>query len=163
MTRPAIIAIAAASLGAAFVAGRYTKAPVETVRTVKVVEYREVKTAAEQVTRTITVDGPVRVVHRRFACPDGKPSEETVTEKAPTRTETAAASMVVTDVREHVVHDETLRMHTVVERDRWSVGASAGVGNVYGAELGLRLAGDLWVAGEVRTDMTAAVRLRYTF
>jgi hypothetical protein len=161
--KPAIIAIAAASLGAAFVAGRYSRPPVETVRTVTKVERVEVKTAAEQVTRTITVDGPVRVVHRRFACPDGRPSEETVTEKAPSRTETAAATMTVVDVKEHRTHDETLRLHTVYERDRWSVGASAGLGNVYGAELGLRLFGPLWVTGQATTDRKLMLGARFTW
>jgi len=166
-SRPALIAAAAASLGLAFVAGRLTAKPrvVEQVREVKVVEYREANAQATEGKRTITLDGPVKVVHRKFQCPDGKPSEETVTEKAPVRTETVTLTNTTTDVREHRTHDERVRI--VPERDAWALGASVGMGldgrRVVGVEVSRRVLGPLHLSLGVTTDRTATIGARWTW
>lgn len=166
-SRPAIIASAAACLAGAFVLGRVTARPkpAETVRTVTKVERVEVQAKAETMARTITLDGPVKVIHRKFACPDGKPSEETVATRDVVRTETVTLTNTVTDVKEHRTHDE--RVRTVYARDTWSVGAGVGMG-LDGRRVGelhveRRVLGNFHLTLSLNTDKVATVGLEYRF
>ena len=135
LTRAPLLAIAAASLAGAFVAGRLTVKPrtVETVREVQAKQTQQAQQQAKVETRTVYVQGPERVRTVRYDCPTGKPSEERIEERGPVRTETATNTATVTQVRTQLEYRD--RIETRHERDTWAVGAS--VGTPYFSEIAL--------------------------